>query len=218
MSHIFFGFAVKFLCFYAFIYCYKGNIMLVTFSLLLISYKGHSISPTEPETEISLIWISKFKEKFNAILGTFKFNIYNIQKYIIPRYQNHLLFVQQSQMDPKLEFWCAIQANGVSDPIYFDKESARGDNCYHMFNTFITSEAQKFRQRDLFQHNGALCHTIHDVRTLLNHLVPDSWIGTFGPQHLPTTCPDLMLPDFFSGGSTKHNMFDTSGHNIMPLT
>lgn len=117
----------------------------------------------------------------------------------------------------KITVWCAIHANGVLDPYYFFNETVRGDDYFQMLNTYVRSEAAMFPQNALFQQDGAPPHTTREVRSLLNELFPNSWIGRYGPRAWPARSPDLTPPDFFLWGFVKDKVFETSVSNITQL-
>lgn len=74
-----------------------------------------------------------------------------------------------------------------------------------------------FLQKDLFQHDGVPSHIKRDVRTILHHLCPNSWIGNYGPQHWPTRYPDLTPLVFFLWGLIKHNVVETYVQSLLKL-
>ena len=55
-----------------------------------------------------------------------------------------------------------------------------------------------FRQRLIFQQDGAPAHNRRVARGFLDQMFPNLWIGTYGPlARFPARSPDLTILDFF---------------------
>ena len=131
--------------------------------------------------------------------------------------ENPRHYRQHEMHSEKITVWCAVHANGVLDPYYFDNQTVRGADYNQLLHTYVRAQAPYFPSNALFQQDGAPPHTNLQARALLNEIFPNSWIGKYGPHNWPPRSPDLTPPDFFLWGYVKDKVFRTPVQNVTQL-
>lgn len=114
--------------------------------------------------------------------------------------------------------WVGLLGTKVIGPYFYDgKLTAR------RYLNFLQNEFQDFLYEltvaerlnySYFQQDGAPPHTAVICTNYLNQVMPDSWIGTYGPILWPARSPDITPLDFFVWGYIKDKVFQTAPENI----
>lgn len=116
------------------------------------------------------------------------------------------LGVEQPLQDEKVLVWCAISAQWIIGPYFFD-ESVNQHNYKAMLETFFWRKLVRkpdYKQY-YFQQDGATPHTANSVQKWLT--------DQFGPKFIhknlwPPRSPDLNPCDFFLWGHLKSRVYD----------
>ncbi|GFT17618.1 transposable element Tc3 transposase [Trichonephila clavipes] len=102
----------------------------------------------------------------------------------------------------KLIVWCALWAGGIIGPYFFQKDeghnvTVNGDRYRAMITNFFIPELNNHDVQELFQQDGATCHTARATIDLLKDTFGDSLISRFGPVNWPTRSCHLTPLDYF---------------------
>ena len=114
--------------------------------------------------------------------------------------------VEKPLQDQKILVWCAISANRVFGPYYFEN-TVNQHNYLEMLQTFFwpkvlrTAEYKKY----YFQQDGASAHTAKIVQTWLKDKFDKKFIEK---KQWPPRSPDLNPCDFFLWGYLKSVVYN----------
>ncbi|GFT95276.1 uncharacterized protein NPIL_460641 [Nephila pilipes] len=97
---------------------------------------------------------------------------------------------------PGITVWCGLSSRGLIEPFFFD---ATGPVYLNLLQqSVIPSIREDFEQEEFyFQQDGAPPHYHRDVRSFLDGILPNSWIGRRGFVEYPPRSPDITPLDFF---------------------
>jgi len=120
---------------------------------------------------------------------------------------------------PKLTVWCAMSSKEIIGPFFFDDEIVNQDNYLYMLQNYFYPILQKKRliKSIIFQQDGAPAHFPKFVRTWLDNLFNNRWIGRGGPISWAPRSPDLTPLDFFLWGYLKTNVYKTPVEDLDDL-
>lgn len=93
----------------------------------------------------------------------------------------------------------------------------RGKDYFKILNTSVRSEAEIIPQYFLFQHFVVYPHITCEVRSVLNPLFPNFWIGRCRPAERSARSPNMSSPDFFLSGFVENTVFETPINNVTKL-
>lgn len=120
----------------------------------------------------------------------------------------HWMRESHTQRPQKTNVWAGIIGNRIVGPFFFD-ENVTGETYLTMLQNELVPtlrilfpdnlDPNLFDQQMWFQHDGAPPHFAQIVRTYLNEVFPNRWIGRRGPIEWPARSPDLTPLDFFMG-------------------
>lgn len=105
---------------------------------------------------------------------------------------------------------CAVHANDVESPFYFNNPQVRRVNNYQVLDNSCRLNAQKFPQDSVFQQDGYTLHITRALRSDLNGRFPNSWIGRHSPTGWHSRSLDLISCDLFLNGFVKGQIYRTS--------
>ena len=113
--------------------------------------------------------------------------------------------------DQKVLVWCAISANSVFGP-YFFEESVNKDNYLHMLQNYFSPKLLRTAayQNYYFQQDGATPHTANIVQEYLSRKFSARFIDK---KMWPPRSPDLNPCDFYLWGYLK-----SVAYNPLPKT
>ena len=113
--------------------------------------------------------------------------------------------------DQKVLVWCAISANSVFGP-YFFEESVNKDNYLHMLQNYFSPKLLRTAayQNYYFQQDGATPHTANIVQEYLSRKFSARFIYK---KMWPPRSPDLNPCDFYLWGYLK-----SVAYNPLPKT
>lgn len=117
----------------------------------------------------------------------------------------------------KVTVWCAMSANQVFGPYYFDSPIVTGESYKQLLTNYFLPMLPSLPPDAIFQQDGAPPHYSLEVRQLLDEKLPDSWIGRGGPTRWPPRSPDLTPLDFFLWGYVKDKVYVTPCPNLTQL-
>jgi hypothetical protein len=120
---------------------------------------------------------------------------------------------------PKINVWCAISANCIIGPYFFEEETVTGENYLEMLKEFFHPILIRKRivRRVIFQQDGAPPHYAKAVRAWLNKHFPGKWIGRRGAIEWAPRSPDLTPCDFFLWGYLKQKVYMTPVKDLNEL-
>ncbi|XP_026825353.1 uncharacterized protein LOC113562003 [Ooceraea biroi] len=106
----------------------------------------------------------------------------------------------------KVNVWCGIIGSQIVGPIFFE-ENLNADRYSALIETDLPILLENFplqlRLDMWFQQDGCPSHTSRVVRTILNAMFPNKWIGKYGPINYPPRSPDLTVLDYYFWGRIK---------------
>lgn len=119
---------------------------------------------------------------------------------------------------PKINVWCAMSADGIIGP-YFFEENVNAENYLEMLENFFWPRIRnkKIASEIMFQQDGAPPHYGANVRDWLNKRLPGRWIGRRGPIEWAARSPDLTPLDFFLWGYVKQKVYNKTHKNLDEL-
>lgn len=103
---------------------------------------------------------------------------------------------QYERDSPKVNVFCAISANKVFGPFFFEGATVTGLQYLEMLENWLFPQLEQEAQQFIFQQDGAPPHWHLSVRNYLNVNYPRRWIGRQAARdralhHWPPRIPDL---------------------------
>jgi hypothetical protein len=125
----------------------------------------------------------------------------------------------------KVTVWCAISAQHIIGPYFFENESGNavtvnGDRYRTMLQSFFLPglHLRNVRmRRTWFQQDGATCHTANETLALLQQHFPGRLISKRAHVNWPPRSPDLTPPDFFLWGFLKSRVYANNPQTLHDL-
>jgi len=133
----------------------------------------------------------------------------------------HWLNESNRQVRWGVNVWCGIMNDSLVGP-YFFENNLNGT----AYLNFLKNELPLLfedisldqRLNMIWQHDGAPAHNTLAVRTFLNDIFGDKWIGTQGSTILwPPRSPDMTVLDFYFWGYLKNEVYKEESNNINDL-
>ena len=124
--------------------------------------------------------------------------------------------VEEKQLQPaKCLVWCAISANKIIGPYFFDS-TVNGDNYLEMLQQFFWPEhkVQKLHSHYYFQQDGAPAHRAKVVQDWLKDKFGDKFLKS---NLWPPRSPHLNPCDFFLWGYLKDRVYRKKFETIEEL-
>lgn len=118
-----------------------------------------------------------------------------------------------TQRPQKLNVWAGILGDEVIGPFFIDGNLDGPTYILLLHNQIVPAmRASAIRQNNpwedvIFQQDGAPAHYANLVRTYLDIVFPNRWIGRAGPIEWPPRSPDLTPLDYFLWGFLKDKVF-----------
>jgi hypothetical protein len=128
--------------------------------------------------------------------------------------------VQQEPLhSPKVNVWCAMSADQIIGPYFFEESTVGGENYLAMLKEYFFPilQRQRLTKKIIFQQDGAPAHYDLDVRAWLHQKFPGKWIGRRGPIEWAARSPDLTPLDFFLWGYLKQKVYATPTRDLNHL-
>jgi len=142
----------------------------------------------------------------------------------------HILREGHTQRPEKVNVWAGILGDHIIGPLFIDMTLT--GNLYLELLTgtidpLITNLVENSRDDEgnlefdmdniVFQQDGCPAHYARQVRTYLDEIYPNRWIGRRGPIEWPARSPDLASNDFFLWGYLKSVVYKTVCNDIEDL-
>lgn len=130
-----------------------------------------------------------------------------------------------TQYPQKLNVWAGILGDHIVGP-FFIEGNLTGPLYLNMLqneiepeiNRLIQANPEEFQDLEItFQQDGAPPHYFRQVRTHLDNVYRNRWIGRRGPLEWPPRSPDLTPMDFFLWGYLKSKVFITEPDSLLDL-
>lgn len=118
-----------------------------------------------------------------------------------------------TQRPQKLNVWAGILGNEIIGPFFIDGNLDGPKYILLLHNQIVPAMRVSAMQQNIpwadviFQQDGAPAHWALLVRTYLDLVFPNRWIGRGGPTAWPPRSPDLTPLDFFLWGFLKDKVF-----------
>lgn len=128
-----------------------------------------------------------------------------------------------TQRPQKENVWAGILKNEIIGPFFIDGNLDGPKYILLLHNHIVPAmRASAARQNIpwndvIFQQDGAPAHFARLVRTYLDLVFPNRWIGRNGPITWPPRSPDLTPLDFFLWGFLKDKVFRTVPDNLQEM-
>jgi transposase len=119
---------------------------------------------------------------------------------------------------PGITVWCGLSSRGLIGPFFFDA-TVTGPIYLNLLQQFVIPSIRiDFEDEEFFfQQDGAPPHYHRDVRSFLDELLPNRWIGRRGFVEYPPRSPDLTPLDFFLWGYLKDKVYAKKPATIAEL-
>lgn len=131
-----------------------------------------------------------------------------------------------TQYPRKVNVWAGIVRNRILGPYFFD-ENLTGDMYLEFLQQELiptltalypdANEPNIPEQTLWYQQDGAPPHYARPVRTYLDTVFPNRWIGRRGSIEWPARSPDLTPLDFFLWGHLKTKVYTNKPTNVDDL-
>ncbi|GFT66548.1 DUF4817 domain-containing protein [Nephila pilipes] len=119
---------------------------------------------------------------------------------------------------PGITVGCGLSSRGLIGPFFFDATVTGPVYLNLLQQSVIPSIREDFEQEEFyFQQDGAPPHYHRDVRSFLDGILPNRWIGLLGFVEYPPRSPDLTPPDFFSWGYLKDEVYAQKPATVVQL-
>lgn len=128
--------------------------------------------------------------------------------------ENPHAVIEYQRDSPKLNVWCCLMKTGVIGPFFFQERTVTGDTYLDMLRNYAVPQLPP---ETVFQQDGAPPHYANHVRSFLDGMFPDRWIGRGGPTPWPPRSPDMTPLDFFLWGFVKDKVYRTPVTDIVDL-
>ncbi|KAJ8980142.1 hypothetical protein NQ317_014636 [Molorchus minor] len=119
-----------------------------------------------------------------------------------------------------INVWCGIFGDNLYGP-YVLPTRLNGHSYLHFLEGVLPDLLEdvplQVRREMFFMHDGAPSHIALPVRTFLNTLFPERWLGSNGPVPWPHRSPDLNPLDYFLYGHMKSVIYKTEVDDIDDL-
>lgn len=123
----------------------------------------------------------------------------------------------------KVTVWCAMSANGIIGPYFFEDEAenavtVNSERYVAMIRNFLTPQLHHFpvNENTLFQQDGATSHTARISMNAMSALFPGRVVSRNGDIAWPPRSPDLTVCDFFLWGYLKTKVFGNDPARTIP--
>lgn len=119
---------------------------------------------------------------------------------------------------PGITIWCGLSSRGLIGPFFFDA-TVTGSVYLNLLRHFIMPNIRQAFGDEVFyfQQDGAPPHYHHIVRSYLDEILPNKWIGRRGFVEYPPRSPDLTPLDFFLWGYLKDKVYATKPRTVNEL-
>lgn len=128
-----------------------------------------------------------------------------------------------TQRPKKENVWAGILKNEIIGPFFIDG-NLDGPKYVLLLHNHIVPAMQASAARQnipwndvIFQQDGAPAHFARLVRTYLDIVFPNRWIGRNGPILWPPRSPDMTPLDFFLWGFLKDKVFRTAPADLQEM-
>lgn len=123
----------------------------------------------------------------------------------------------KSQYPQKLNVWAGILNNRIIGPFFIDG-NLNAEKYETMLRNQIVPAIREIAGEDFnntwYQQDGAAAHYARNVRTYLDTVFINRWIGRRGAIEWPARSPDLTPLDYFYWGYLKDRVFKTKPLNL----
>ena len=137
--------------------------------------------------------------------------------------ENPQLIDEQPLYDQKVTVWCAVCANMIIGPYFFEDDdgatiTVNGEYYRAIIKDFVMPIIRENDVDDFsFQQDGATCHTARPTINLLRPLFPGRLISKNCDFDWPPRSPDLTPPDFYLWGSLKSKVYANNPKTLAQL-
>ena len=121
--------------------------------------------------------------------------------------ENPHVVLQHIRDSSKVNVCYGLIHNKIIGPFFFNEPPTTATVYLDMLEGYITPQLKVFQPWILFQQDGAPPHWGLIVRTFLDEIFPDRWIGRDGPTPWPPRSPDITHLDFFLWGYVEDQVF-----------
>ncbi|XP_016075224.1 PREDICTED: uncharacterized protein LOC107542427 [Miniopterus natalensis] len=119
---------------------------------------------------------------------------------------------------PGVTVWCGLSSRGLIGPFFVDGTVTGPIYLNLLRQSVMPSIREVFEDEEFyFQQDGAPPHYHHDVRSYLDDILPNRWIGRRGFVEYPPHSPDLTPLDFFLWGYLKDKVYATKPATVSEL-
>ncbi|CAM1299642.1 Uncharacterised protein r2_g956 [Pycnogonum litorale] len=119
---------------------------------------------------------------------------------------------------PGIAVWCGLSSKGLIGPFFFDATVTGPIYLNLLQQSVMPCIRNDFKDEDVyFQQDGAPPHYHRDVRSFLDGVLPNRWIGRRGFVEYPPRSPDLTPLDFFLWGYLKDKVYATKPATVAEL-
>ncbi|GFT11948.1 uncharacterized protein NPIL_602731 [Nephila pilipes] len=109
---------------------------------------------------------------------------------------------------PGITVWCGLSSRELIRPFFFDATVTGPVYLNLLQQSVIPSIREDFEQENFyFQQDGAPPHYHRDVRSFLDGILPNRWIGRRGNVEYSPPSPDLTPLDFFLWGYLNDKVY-----------
>ncbi|GFQ65292.1 DUF4817 domain-containing protein [Trichonephila clavata] len=119
---------------------------------------------------------------------------------------------------PGITVWCGLPSKGLIGPFFFDATVTDPVYLNLLQQYVIPSIREDFEPEEFyFLQDGAPQHYHRDVRSFLDGILPNRWIGRRGFVEYPPRSPDLTPLDFFLWGYLKDKVYAQKHATVVQL-
>lgn len=128
-----------------------------------------------------------------------------------------------TQRPKKTNVWAGILNNEIIGPFFIEGNLDGPKYILLLHNDIIPAMRASAARQNIpwndvyYQQDGAAAHFARLVRTYLDLVFPNRWIGRLGPISWPPRSPDLTPLDYFLWGFLKEKVFRTVPENLQEM-
>lgn len=175
----------------------EDRVLRVAFALELLDKVQYY-----PDLFSHIVWTDEATFKLNGKVNT--------RNYVEYAYDNPHTMLEVPQKSPGINVWLGIHSAGLVGPFYF-QGNITGQSYLKMLQEEIIPAI--LNQTDIttviYQQDGAPPHWALLVRSYLNFIFGENWIGRDGPIKWPPRSPDLTPCDYFNWGYLRDLVYVT---------